>query len=187
MRSRKDLTLIFLHIPKTGGSTLRNLIKRNYKGQPIFSIDGRRARKSIEAFKKLPEAQRKSFKVLQRHMLFGLHEFLSSPSTYITMLRDPIERIISHYYYVLRDPEHYPYLYKKVKSQNMSLNISLKDYVISGISTELDNGQTRLLSGMKNVDFGCCPREMLEIAKKNLREHFAVIGLMERSTRPCFY
>jgi hypothetical protein len=63
--------------------------------------------------------------------------------------------------------------------------MSLKDYVCSGLSTEVDNGQTRLLSGVEEagappvIPFGECTVETLEIAKKNLCEQFAIVGLTE--------
>ena len=174
--TKQEQSLIFLHVPKAAGSTFYKIIERQYKPNSIFSIDGQRVRESIDEFKKLPVAQREEIRVLKGHMYFGLHELLPQPSTYITILRDPVERIISHYYYVLRSPNHY--LYNKVTSQHMSL----KDYVCSGISTELDNGQTRLLSGLEQTVFGWeeCSTKVLELAKQNIKNHFAVVGLSER-------
>ena len=174
--TNQEQSVIFLHVPKAAGSTLYRIIDRQYKPTAIFAIDGKRVRESVDEFKNLPKTQREGIKFLKGHMYFGLHESLPQPSTYITILRDPVERIISHYYYVLRSPDHY--LYKKVTSQNMSL----KDYVCSGISTELDNGQTRLVSGLEQTVFDCekCSANVLELAKMNLRNHFAVVGLSER-------
>ena len=80
---------------------------------------------------------------------------------------------------MLRNPRHFHY--NEIVSQKMSL----KDYVSSGISVELNNGQTRLLSGVEEVGapvigYGECPAEILEIAKENLAVHFAVVGITER-------
>ena len=177
--TNQERSVIFLHIPKAAGSTLHRIIERQYKLSAIFTIDGSRAQKSIDEFKSLPEAQRKKIKVLKGHMMFGLHEFLPQPSTYITILRDPVDRIISHYYYALQcGPKHY--LYNAITSQHMSL----KDFICSGISSELNNGQTRLLSGVEGVGtitgFGQRSTEILERAKKNLREHFVVVGLSNK-------
>lgn len=167
-------TLIFLHIPKTAGSTLHKIIERQYKPKSIFSINGKRAQESIAEFKSLSEAQRSEIRVLKGHMKFGLHEYLPQPSSYMTILRDPIDRVISHYYYVLRKPNHY--LHNQVTSKNMSL----KDYVCSGMTKELDNSQTRLLSSITaNIPYGECSSEVLESARKNLQEHFAVVGVAD--------
>jgi hypothetical protein len=45
----------------------------------------------------------------------------------------------------------------------------------------MDNGQLRLLTGhMDDIDFGGCARTLLDEAKRNLTDHFAVVGLSER-------
>jgi len=164
-------SLIFLHIPKAAGTTVSRIIERQYSRVNIFNIDGANVHSSIEEFKNLSEQQRKSIVCVKGHMHFGLHVYLAQPCAYITLLRNPVERIVSHYYYVLRTPVHY--LYEQVTSKNLTLD----DYVDSGISPELDNGQTRIISGVWGVEDP--PSDMLEIAKRNLREHF-VVGLTER-------
>lgn len=168
--------LIFLHIPKAAGSTLLNIVRRQYNSSKIFSIDGRNPIESMKKFKQLPKHEREATPILMGHMYFGAHEFLPKPSTYITMLRDPIERIISFYYYVLRNPDHNHY------NLITSKNLSLKDYIKSGIGKQLDNGQTRLLSGIDalDIEFGSCSEEMLEKAKLNLEKYFAVVGIAEQ-------
>ena len=119
-------------------------------------------------------------------MPFGLHKYLSVPATYITMLREPVDRVISHYYFARKNPAHY--LHQEVISKRMTL----ADFVGSGLSTELTNDQTRLISGVERVNTRLLDgrerrtlrastepvtREILEIAKENLREHFAAVGL----------
>lgn len=174
----EEKTLVFLHIPKAAGTTLHRIIERQFPHNTIFSIDGANVQKSIDEFKNLREEQRRKIRCLKGHMPFGLHHHLPRPATYITLLRDPVDRIISHYYYVLRNPSHY--LYNKVTSKNMNLS----DYVSSGISAELTNGQTRLLSGAEKVDLviGSEPGSagILEIAKENLQNYFVAVGLSER-------
>ena len=171
-------SVIFLHIPKAAGSTLNKIVEKQYDSNTVFKIKGNCPQESINEFKKFTEAERKKIRLVSGHTPFGLHEFLPQPSTYITMLRDPVERIISSYFFVLQTPCHY--LHEEVTSSNMSL----KEYVCSGISTEIDNGQVRLLAAAnakkKDVGFGHCSVEMLELAKKNLKENFAVVGLVER-------
>lgn len=174
--TKQNQTVIFLHIPKAAGSTLNTIIERQYRSNTIFTIKDLRI--SINKLKKLPESKKEKFKVLRGHMGFGLDTFLPQPSTYVTLLRDPVERIISHYYFVLRSPKHY--LYKTVRTSGMSL----KDYASVGVSLELDNGQMRLIAGNRGeenqgIGFGHCTIEMLERAKRNLRDRFAVVGLAE--------
>jgi hypothetical protein len=174
-----ERTLIFLHIPKTAGTTLSGVLFREYGPSSTSWV----LRERLEDFKKLPEERKARMRALGGHMPFGLHEFLPGPVTYATILRHPVDRAISHYDHVVRDRQHY--LHEGVASRNMSL----EDYVSSGISLEMDNGQTRDLCGAgielkpyadTGVGFGRCSTEMLELAKKNLQEYFSIVGLSER-------
>lgn len=163
--------LIFLHIPKNAGATLHPVLERHY---------GRRARHSVtrcedvEAFKRLPQARRDRIRLLKGHMPFGMHEYLTGRSAYITLLRDPAERVVSHYYYVKRRPDHYLH-------HHIAAGMSLAEFASAGISGEMDNGQVRLLSGHdQDIPCGECTRDLLDTAKLNIEKHFAVVGLKER-------
>lgn len=166
--------VIFLHIPKAAGSTLHNILRRQYGKRETFHIDGGNVLKSVGEFQQLATAQRAEIKLLKGHMTFGLHDHFAEPVIYITMLRHPIDRIVSHYYYVLRTPSHY--LHETLTSGKMSL----LEYATSGISTELDNGQTRLLANDERTPFGQCSSGLLERARSNVKKHFRVVGLQER-------
>lgn len=171
-QSNKE-TIIFVHIPKTGGTTFDKLIKRQYEPESLFLFDN--VQESLAKFRQLTEAEKSKIKFIQGHMRFGLHKEFPQPCTYMTILRDPVDRIISLYYYALRRPEHPAH--QAVTSKNMSL----KEYVSSGVSTLVNNNQTRFLCATELVsEYGQCSSEMLESAKKNLQDYFAVVGLMER-------
>jgi glycosyltransferase involved in cell wall biosynthesis len=93
------------------------------------------------------------------------------------VLRDPVARITSHYYYAKRYPTHY--LYKEITERNMSL----ADYASARLSDELDNGQVRLLAGVINakaLPIGACGPDLLRQAQQNIERYFSVTGLAER-------
>lgn len=166
--------LIFLHIPKSGGTTMHAIIERQYPPDRIFTIDGRRVPQSIAEFKALPQAQRARLQVLKGHMAFGLHEWLPGPSSYITLLRHPVERAISHYYHILRSPSHTHY--PTVAGGNMSL----QDFVEAGVSRIVDNGQVRALAAAEDTPYGQCTAAMLARAEANIARAFDLVGLTER-------
>lgn len=171
----KKPVVIFLHIPKAAGSTLYRQIQRHYEPTATLAIEGSRIRECMAEFDKRSAGQRAQVRFVRGHMPFGLHRIIPGPSVYITCLRDPVDRIISRYYYTLRRPDNY--LHDTIVSQKMNL----RDFVCSGVSTELDNDQTRRLSGVgRTIPFGQCTTELLERAKRNIQEHFAVVGLSER-------
>jgi hypothetical protein len=53
--------------------------------------------------------------------------------------------------------------------------------VSTGITTETDNGQLRLLTGhIDDIEIGGCTRQLLDQAKNILRKYFMVVGSSER-------
>lgn len=178
---KENHLIIFVHIPKTAGTTFHRIVERQYFPNCIFTIDGENISQSIETLKIKIERNNIDLKMLRGHMPFGLHRLFSQQISYLTILRNPIERIISHYYYVVNTKNHY--LHKYVRRNQ----ISLKNYVTKRISTEIDNGQTRTLSGLlsgvvnhKDIDYGKCSSAMLNKAIKNLKKYFSIVGLTEK-------
>lgn len=167
-------TVIFLHIPKAAGTTLHRVLERQYSPAAIFSI-GSDAHASIREFKELPDAQRAAIRLFRGHMPYGLHSYLPQPATYFTILREPIERVISYYHYILRTPAHY--LHDTVVGQKMSLKALLE----SGLPIMMNDTQVRLISGVwADVGFGECTPDILEMARHHLAQSFRVVGLAEQ-------
>ncbi|MCP4360743.1 MAG: sulfotransferase family 2 domain-containing protein [Chloroflexi bacterium] len=173
----KSTTIIFLHIPKTAGLTLYEILNREYGRNYIYTFVGGRQRlqQSMDSFAGQTETERANYRLLRGHTPFGIHNLVPGPATYITFLRDPIKRVVSHYYYVKNNPHHL--LHEAVTSQNMSLQM----YLSSGINYELDNGQTRQLAGITDeIPYGACDQELLDQAIVNIDRCFSLVGLTER-------
>ncbi|MBI3649239.1 MAG: sulfotransferase family 2 domain-containing protein [Actinobacteria bacterium] len=176
--------VIFLHIGKTAGTTMRRILSKQFHPSEVLLIRNKVLRsltpqtdrlhreETLEYFAGLAEEERARPSLIIAHGIFGLHRSVPRPATYVTMLRDPIALTISQYHYVARDPDH-P-LHDRAASQG------LEEYVRSGASLETDNSQTRALSGDTTTPFGGCTAEMLETAKANVASHFSFVGLTER-------
>lgn len=161
--------VIFLHLPKTAGTTLNRLIEWEYPVFQMYSIDPVFFTWSARHLRKLSPERLKKTRMFKGHMLYGLHEVLPQPATYITVLRDPVDRVISAYYF-MRSYKLHP-LYWKLKRSNCSLEEFVRQF-------QRDNVQSKIIGGSPYEL--PCTREIVERAKDNLRHRFAVVGLSER-------
>lgn len=160
--------LIFLHVPKSAGTTLNRLIEWEYPLFEMYSVDPVCFRWSRAHLWRLPQRRLKKFRVFKGHMPFGLHEILPQPATYITVMRGAVERVISAYYFMSNYKLH-PNYWKFWRE-----GWTLEDFVRR---SPRENVQTKMIAGA-NYD-APCTAEILAQAKDNLR-FFSVVGLTER-------
>ena len=147
---------IFMHIPKTGGTTLNELFKKQYKLNEIFDHDS--FQKKMMKLDELTDMEKRNIKAITGHYFYGIHQEFSRPFNYFTMLREPVDRVISSYYF-LKD---YPG-YEMVK------NMTLEEFVVKG--PEAPNLQTLMVCGSQE-------KPDIEKAKENLKT-FTVVGVTE--------
>ncbi|MEF3312888.1 sulfotransferase family 2 domain-containing protein [Paenibacillus sp. GYB004] len=162
-----DSIVIVMHIPKTAGSTMRTFILDQYEpGQVYRSYReygyGKQDRLTAQT------------RCIIGHDPFGTHhQQLTKPYTYATMLRDPVERVLSEFYYLKRWPRHDPYISAELEKRNWDLDF----YIGSTDEKFLNrtfNTQTRYAAGQYSPD---CPD--LELAKANLSRYFSVVGITD--------
>ena len=175
-------TLIFLHVPKAAGSSFVKILHSNYSESVRFDVSaGGRYVDNLEILREMSPARKDELRVVYGHLPFGVHELLPQQSQYISILRNPIDRIVSHYYFVREQPKHY--LHSAVVGQNLSL----AEYVQSGLSGELTNGMTRLLSGRPSQDslrgHDPCTEEDFFAAVRHIHHHFSAVGIVEQYDR----
>jgi hypothetical protein len=183
----QEKTLIFIHVPRTAGTTLSMTIERQFSAEAVFpgTLSVRRTRRTLRVllgkrntadqimreFRGLSQDQKRKIEYLHGHMSFGVHTDLLRPGVYVTMLRDPVDRMISLYCFLRRRPD--IGYYDQVKT------MSLRDFVRDiGPHSRVRNAQVRQISGT-GID-APLPVDALEIAKEHLRKHFVVVGLTER-------
>ena len=100
------------------------------------------------------------------YALFGI------PVRYVTMLREPVARVVSLYKYLMAHTNS-PAWFKPPHS-----NLSLEEFVTGGFSRHACNGQVRFLTGQldaESVSYG-----LFETALRNIDESFISVGITER-------
>jgi hypothetical protein len=162
--------LVFLHVPKTGGQTVRSALIWNFPESERIHLDTLDKRLD-EAMNNIPLERRSHARLVWGHIPYGVHLYMPQRCEYFTILREPIARVVSVYKYILRARDHV--LHDRVATEG----IPLEEYLESGMDEgQTENSQTRQLSGRQ---FGVLDRAALVEAKHNL-EASLVVGLTER-------
>jgi hypothetical protein len=177
--------IIFVHIPKTGGVSLERVLLRGFRPGEVFALGNASTahagghRHAVATFRQLSASTRREIGLLFGHMAYGLHRLMPGTCRYITLVRSPIERVVSFYNYariVGRHPTATP----------AARAMSLREFVESEAHPFVVNGQTRILAGDRSWrqwsdDFGddVAADDLLPRALAHL-EQIDLIGLTER-------
>jgi hypothetical protein len=185
--SDHDSVIAFVHIPKTAGTTLNAILARAYspdqtceimmRGMSLRVPSAMMLRKRTVSFSKIRRLKsalkhRPGVRLIRGHFDLSLDKLLPADTRFFTLLRDPVERAVSHYYHYRRqksDPIH-----------PLAMRSTLTEWVGSCGLVEMDNGQTRRLAGAMNLPCGRVTPQTLERAKSALARNFEVVGLTER-------
>lgn len=166
---RSKEAIIFLHLPKTAGTTLNRLIEWEYPLREMYSIDPVLFEWSAGHLRKLSKRRLGRMRMFKGHMLFGLHQVLPQPSTYITVLRNPVDRVLSAFYY-MRNYRLHPQ-YWKLRREKWTVERFVE-------RSTRDNVQCKIIAA---ADYHSpCTQDILERAIDHLDRYFSVVGLSER-------
>jgi hypothetical protein len=175
---RRDVPLtVFIHIPKTAGTTLTGVLRTNFPPGSarvlgnVFHGVGRVSRGPIERLRQSGHVLTRDIHLLGGHIPLGVRDFLPPDSRYITFLRNPVERTLSHYYRLLS-------IHRGKAIPGLPEEPTLEQLFEEGQYLH-DNLQTRMLSGVVEP-FDEVTEKMLQQAKENLATGFVAFGLTDR-------
>lgn len=182
----------FIHIPKSAGTSLRAaLVARGAGSVRLRTLY--RLTDHAQLLQRSAHIPRNT--LLFGHFSFGLHRVMGDNSPeYATVLRDPVERVVSLYRHHLRFPSS---PYHELLTER---RYSLSDFVLSGLTPETNNEVVRNLSasyeripllwdsvanvwwrvmrgvGTRQIN----ERSRLRIAQANAERFFVHVGSMPR-------
>lgn len=84
---------IFLHIPKAAGQSFTTYIRRQFPDDSHVSLNT--LADSPKIVEKIPPEVRANLRIVTGHVHYGIHRYFSQECRYITLLRDPVQRVVS--------------------------------------------------------------------------------------------
>lgn len=182
---RHKEVILFIHIDKTAGQTLTQIIEEQYQISEVYKLKKpltletllneitiEKASKigcyfeHLETYLKQVPKGDTNINCIYGHIYFGAHRYLYKPYTYITMLRDPIDRVVSHFYY-LQAKNHF------------KTNTNFEDFISDNLNR---NVQTQYISGQ----FTPKGTPDIQKAKENMGKYFSIVGITEMFNESVF-
>ena len=116
-----DKTVVFMHIFKTGGTSVTSQITGNYDVVNEHGIMNTSLISSRHPLKI------KNPRLITGHHTFGIHKYLQTDCVYFTFLRDPADRLLSAFYNLREAKAHI--LHKLCNSISFSEFVSSTDCI----------------------------------------------------------
>jgi hypothetical protein len=165
--------VLFLHIPKTAGTSLRNdFAGRLRYSETLLVYPDSNVGLSVEQLAVMPEYQRRQFRLVFGHCYVGLHQHFPQPSHYITILREPRSRLRSNVMHHAAAGTEFA-----IDGEPVAPSVAINE----GVEEELDNVMTRTIAGVtkEQVPLGQMSSSELDMAMQTIKERFLFVGRYE--------
>jgi hypothetical protein len=167
--------LLFCHIPKTAGSSLKTLVGQAsrsvawvYKGELAL---GNPNLEFARSFRAAPRPD-----MVMGHFSFGGHRLLGIAPRYATILRHPIDRVVSLYRHqtalTASGGPVSPEIADAIRN-----GLTLRGFITSQVTEMTNNHMCRMIAGIPpEAGMKLTESWLLDLALHNLRRHFLVAG-----------
>lgn len=176
--------LFFLHIPKTAGSAFGHVLRNQFHVREVSSA------KLLPEFLDQSKAERSGYRLVSAHLTYDALDRVEGTPTAITILREPIERVLSLYEYqkYFLDSRGTGHAYESIAA----LQARTAEVAREGLDALLESEDANIRAALSNTQAhyiaGSPPagspspeleEQLLERAKRHL-EAFVFFGLAER-------
>ena len=174
--SRPDACFIHVHIPRTGGTTLREVLferlSTRLKSDEIFLVDlgsDKYRTGSVADFERLSPRELRRVRFVTGHAPLRFTDSVPKPFSF-AVLREPVDRSLSAYWYCFHNSQH--------PAHEKARSMSPVEFIAGGWG-EARNGQARYLAG--NCFTGSTPTddELLDAAELAL-QRLSYVGFFDR-------
>ncbi|MBA3992051.1 MAG: hypothetical protein C0469_00895 [Cyanobacteria bacterium DS2.3.42] len=168
--------IVFTHIQKTAGNSVIAFLRRCLTAPQVARIHELEVA-SRETIKEAIDSKFGKYDVLAGHIPFSrrIDLLLDRPSANISIMREPVDRVVSLYFYLKANAS-----WLDQGKYIVDNAISLKDF--ASCEAYFDNHMVRMMCDLDpmSVSLGKCTNEMLEQAKINVVKNFLLVGLTEK-------
>lgn len=95
---------LFVHVPKCGGTSVLNAIRATHPEPHGLELNGDHLVEKNAILEHFADRLARARVVFGHRVFAGLMRFMPQPARMVTVLRNPIDRAISHYNYILTRP-----------------------------------------------------------------------------------
>ncbi len=170
--------LLFCHIPKTAGSSLRTLVGQASKSV-VWIYQGELAlgNPSFDFAKRFRAGPRPE--IVMGHFSFGGHRMLGIAPRYATILRNPIDRVVSLYRHqsalTASGGPVSPMIADAIRS-----GMTLSDFISNQVTEMTNNHMCRVIAGIPpEAGMKLTDDWLYGLALHNLRRHYVLAGTVE--------
>jgi hypothetical protein len=174
----------FLHINKNAGTTMRYILQQNYRKGAFLDVmlQGRRGAdgraKTVDGldedvYQLVNEVQSRqgTLACIAANLPFGLHKLINRPITYFTLLREPVSRCLSYWYFAHRTRNE-GRLWSTLEQYGFDIRRICEEHA----AYQFTNDQVRMVSGSSAPEPG---KADFQLACELIEERFVLAGAVE--------